>query len=276
MHAQVAQTDHRLSGPLGLDHQAALGDFDVQQVRRNRVGHQERLDGVRQVRIVQVAHRQVHRDRNAEASGVPDTALADRRLEHPATQRRDQAGLLGERNEVVWHDQATPRVLPAHQGLDPCQARVGAVALGLVVEPQLVALDTLAQLTAERQTLGAVIVLLALVHGPAAAGPLGDVHRHVCPAQHRLGVAAVLGVQHHAQAPANVDAGALEFERLVQRLQEPRRHRPRTGLVDPGQQHRELVAADAGQGIRLAQNISGRGVRSGAGAHPQRDGRARR
>ena len=98
------------------------------------------------------------------APGVlPHATLAHDRLEHPATQRGDEPGLLGQRDELVRHDQATPRMGPAHQRLDADQLAIVAGELGLVVQHQLAVLDAMAQLAVERQAFGRVVVLLRFV-----------------------------------------------------------------------------------------------------------------
>ena len=46
-------------------------------------------------------------------------AWIERGAQHPARQRLDQPGLLGDGNELVGRHQAAQRVLPAHQRFDP-------------------------------------------------------------------------------------------------------------------------------------------------------------
>ena len=108
------------------------------------------------------------------------------------------------------------------------------------------------QLGVERQAFGRVVILRRFVDGVPAAAALGDVHRDVGALQEHLGILAVLGIQRHAEAAADVQAGAIQLERLLQHLQHAGSHRQRAGLVDARQQDRELVATQAGQRVHLA------------------------
>ena len=71
----------------------------------------------------------------------PAPRLAAGRFQHPAPDRDDQPGLLGERNERQRRDEAARRVLPADERLEPDDPVGSEVHDRLVVEPQLVALE---------------------------------------------------------------------------------------------------------------------------------------
>ncbi len=75
-------------------------------------------------------------------SGTPDGDVPIRRLEaglleHPAAERNDETGLLGQRDEAVRADQAQSRVLPAHERLEALERTVGQAQLRLVLEEEL-------------------------------------------------------------------------------------------------------------------------------------------
>ncbi|HZG96512.1 MAG TPA: hypothetical protein VEZ46_17585 [Mycobacteriales bacterium] len=101
-------------------------------------------------------------------------------------------GVLRGRDELVRHQQPVLRVLPAHQRLDADDLAGPAVALGLVVDDELVRVDPAAEVAEQRQPLGCVPVVLRLVDRVAAAALLRGVQRDVGPLQQRLSVAAVL------------------------------------------------------------------------------------
>ena len=49
---------------------------------------------------------------------LPRTRLAAGFLQHPPSDRQDQAVLLGDRDELEWRDDAQRRVVPADQRLE--------------------------------------------------------------------------------------------------------------------------------------------------------------
>ena len=79
---------------------------------------------------LQLPHRQVHRHRNSEAHVDPCPNLATGLLQHPGTERHDEAGFLGERDEVRRRDQTPGRMRPANQGSAPMISPVSMRALG--------------------------------------------------------------------------------------------------------------------------------------------------
>jgi hypothetical protein len=74
----------------------------------------------------------------------------------------DQAGLLDRRDELLGADQHAVCSTPAHKCLDAHQPPGVERGLGLVVQHQVVALDRLAQLAEQRQTLRTVLVQLGV------------------------------------------------------------------------------------------------------------------
>ena len=71
-------------------------------------------------------------------------ALVDARarlLEHVAPERDDQAGVLGERDELGRGDAAAARVVPAHERLDRGRLAGREVDDRLVLDDQLALLD---------------------------------------------------------------------------------------------------------------------------------------
>ena len=83
---------------------------------------------------------------------------------------------------------------------------------------------------------------------------LGRVHGHVGVAEQLLGLVGAGPPGGHAQAGLDRDGAAVEAERLVQGVEHPAGdRRRRLGVGDPLQQHRELVAAQAGRGVGRAQ-----------------------
>ncbi len=192
----------------------------------------------------------------------PLADLPERRVDDPARQRADDAGALGERDEVDRREQPALGMVPAHERLDPGDGAVLDGDLRLVVQGELALVDAAAQLARERQALGGVGVALAVVGRDARAAVLGLVHRHVGAAQERAEVVAVLAEIGDADAGAELDRHAAEVQRTGERRAQA------VGQLDGGaavpqvgDQHRELVAAqareDVGRSQRLPQALGG-------------------
>ena len=93
-----------------------------------------------------------------------------------------------------------------------------------------------------------------LEHRVAAAALLGGVHRDVGALDQRLDVRAVRGVAGDADAGVDLEREALDRERLAQAGEQLARDDVGVaGAAQGGQQHAELVAAEAGDGVALAE-----------------------
>ena len=76
---------------------------------------------------------------------VPAAQPAARLAQHPAADRHDQAGLLGQRDELAGRRPGRARVLPAHERLDAAGRAAREVDHAAGSEAQLVALERAAQ-----------------------------------------------------------------------------------------------------------------------------------
>ena len=94
-----------------------------------------------------------------------------------------------------------------------------------------------------------MLVLFGCVDGVVHIGTLGAIHRHIPAPQQSFGVASVLGTDGNSDACANLDAVALQLDRLPQHFcQVLCCHLPcLSGAV--AQEHCELVAAKAGDHV---------------------------
>jgi hypothetical protein len=124
---------------LAVGHQRALGDLDGERVGRQAVGVEQRADAGRQGVVEEVARGEVDGDRQVEAGGTPGLRLGHGEPQHGVGELARAAALLDERQERVGEQQAAVGVLPAHERLDADDAARAHVALGLVVEHELVA-----------------------------------------------------------------------------------------------------------------------------------------
>ena len=196
----------------------ALGHLELEPVGGDaRVG-EHRRDPVGQLEIEQVGDGQVDGDVEVEPVGRPRGALVDRRPQHVARERLDQAGALGDPDEPGRRDEAPLGMDPADERLDAHDPAGLEVGLRLVVDDELLLLDRAAQLARERQPLGVVRVLLGAVDGRAGVRALGDVHRDVGVLEQRVRVLPVLAEDGDADARGHLEREAAELERLLERL----------------------------------------------------------
>ena len=168
----------------------------------------------------------------------------------------DQPGLLGDPDELRGREQAAAGVVPADQRLEPGDRLGGQVHRRLVVQHQLVG---------ARSPAGARSAGRQQVHRRARAGsgrrPRG------CPCRASLARYIAASALRSSSLSADLaryggrdpDAGphrvgdALEHDRLGQGGEQPLGDPAGGRLVAALQQHRELVAAEPGRGVVLAQ-----------------------
>ncbi len=120
-------------------HHRALGQLQLQQLRRQSAAGQGVDHGVHDRRGVGLAGGQVHADHQPGVGklGVPPLGVPAGLAQHPLAQPDDQAGLLGQPDEPVRADQPQLRVLPADQRLDRQHPSVQQRHDRLVVQHEL-------------------------------------------------------------------------------------------------------------------------------------------
>ena len=185
-------------------------------------------------------------------------------LQQEDAQLDDEAGLLGDRHEILGADAAEPRMIPAQHRLE---ARDGAVLEAhdrLEQHLHLVAVERLAQVGFHREMVAAVGAHGRAEHlDPVAALALGMGHGDLGVAQHLLAPRGDLRI-----VEGEADGGGEED--LALRIGDRRRDRAAdhvgegddaVGLALGEQDDGELVARDARQRIlRLEQAARGGGT----------------
>ena len=122
------------------------------------------------------------------------------------------------------------------------------------MQDELLLVDPAPQVADQLEVLARVAVGAVVVEGVAGVRALGGVHRDVGVLEQRLGVLAVVGVERDPDAGLDLDGELLELEPLGDRLAHAGAGLDRrVGAADVGDQHRELVAAEAGDGVAGAQ-----------------------
>ena len=182
---------------------------------------------------------------------APARDLPGGRVEHPAADGVDVAGLFGEGDEVGWGQKSEGGVLPAHQCLHAENLPGAQVGDGLVVEAELSGGDGDGQVGFEGRAADHVVVHLGveeLVAGLAAA--FGHVHGEVGLPEQFGGIAGRGASLGHADADVDNHAGSADDERRPQRVQDPLGDLDGDGAVVVFHDHdRELVAAQAGDQV---------------------------
>ena len=149
--AAGAQALHHLAHPGQLRHRRGLGDLHHEGARGKPLVLDGAGDALDDVGVAHLAEREVDRSRDAEAPALPGRELAAGLVDHPLADPLDDAGLLGERDEVARGHQPALGTAPAHQRLDPRAGSRLEIDDRLVVELQLVAIDRAEQVRRQRE-----------------------------------------------------------------------------------------------------------------------------
>jgi hypothetical protein len=127
-----------LAGALGVDHDHALGDLELERARGHLVLGEQPFDPFGQRLVEQIGRRQVDGDADVEAGPAPARELSRGGLEHELGERAHEAALLHERQEGVRVEQPAGGMLPAHERLRTERGSGHDVDLRLVVQDELV------------------------------------------------------------------------------------------------------------------------------------------
>src|ERR1700677_817838 len=159
-----------------------------------------------EIRIAELARRDVDVHAEVQLPGsiaLPDRELLRGRFQNEPPDRMREPGLFGERDELVWTDDALRRVIPANQRLARAGRTVGERNDRLIQHAEFVPLDRQAKVADQLQSL-----LRALVHrrveereAGTAAG-FGVLHRDLSVAHHVLAPFVRRGADGNADASA--------------------------------------------------------------------------
>ncbi len=277
--ADAAEAVERRLRAARVEHQHALGDLELEQARRRRLAAR----AARGISTASCASRNERAERLTATRQLLALVrprahlLAARRRARSEVSGADQAGLLGDRHELGRADQAEPRVLPARERLDADDLAGRQLDLRLEEEDDL-----------------------AVLRSPGAAPPASERRRGLKRSSRGsnitwpppLSLAAYIamsarwisvstpvpcsGWQAMPMLRVDLEREALDRERLAQAGEQLARDDAgvAAGGASVGQQHAELVAAEAGDGVALAQRGAAAAARPPAAAGRRRGGRA--
>ena len=185
---------------------------------------------------------------------VQPLASSHAAAQHVVADLVDESTGLRERDERHRAEQAAFGMLPAHQRFE-CSDPTGAQLVDrLVVHHELAALGRAAQVHFEIEALDRGKVHLAREHAYAVLPvSLGGVHREIGVAQHLVGVCTD-GSERDSDARGRGHVLRAEHDGFLQRDEDAFRDLVRhVAVIEVVDEHRELVAAESGCGVALAQ-----------------------
>ena len=181
--------------------------------------------------------------------------------QNPGTQWHDEAGGLGNSNEVVRVDPSTHRVPPTHQDLGANELATG-FHLGLVVQYKLLLRQCLAHIGLQSSTLchGFLGAQIEEAEGVASLR-LGLVHRQVPAFEQFFHAAGRIDIERYAHTARGVVHAPIKHEYFAKHVEHGACNRLGlhrglgTFCTQAFQQHHELISAQACNGIAPASTL---------------------
>ena len=167
--------------------------------------------------VAQLRRRDIHRNAHRwKARVLPRAILPAGCAQYPATHCEDEPAFLRDRDELLRNEQTSMRMAPANEGFDARGRAAPQIHDRLVVQRKFVALERESQsvfdgLTFERADIHVFAEELEIV----STAFLCVVHRKISVLQQRLGVFSILREYGDADAGGNVQAVAVDEERLA-------------------------------------------------------------
>ena len=188
---------------------------------------------------------------------MPLLQLPEGRVQHPFTDWRNQAAVLGNRNEVQRADKTHGGMFPSQQGLDTDNHVSADIDFWLIEYFQLVAVNGISQTGFHVQLFaGASIHFGGVINRLVAAEFLGPVHTDVSMFYQCLCVCAIVGIDADADAGGDMQFMTITGYRVFQaRSDFPGNTSRIGGTTDAWQQYHELITAEACDGVFLAHTI---------------------
>ncbi len=256
-YADPLELRHAADRVFHVAQQQAFGELELEPLRIGPGGRERSQHLRHEIGLAELPRAHVHRDGESgrDGMGSPAHKLLARGLQHLPAQREDEAGLLGERDEVGRAHQALHGMPPAHQRFRAAQARA-AVHDGLQVHGELLPRDALAKIRLQlraRRHLG----LHVRIEEPLGVPPgrLGLVHGEIGALEQLVHAAPLVAEEGDADAGRAVVLLRPHLERAVELGQQLLRHlfglqrRLRGVGIQAFEHDHEFVAPETGHGI---------------------------
>src|SRR5207302_6384768 len=117
-HAKVVELAQSVRGAGRVRHELGFGDLYREGVGGTAVPQERTGDTIRERAIGERSSGDVHRDPELEPGVGPSPSLRQSRVEHERGQGLDEAGVLGDRNELIGWQEAELWMVPPHERLD--------------------------------------------------------------------------------------------------------------------------------------------------------------
>ena len=126
---------------LRISHHGALRHLELQASRRGARSHEDLGEAIGKIVLRRIVGREVHAHDEIEAALGPSRHARRRFFERPGGDAADQAGLLGDLDELLRVHPTEGLVGPADQGLGSDDALARDVDLGLGVELEVTTVE---------------------------------------------------------------------------------------------------------------------------------------
>ena len=226
-------------------------------MRGKSAGGQRFLDDRQPALVLELLHRQVDREPQQHVLLVPLHHLAAGVAQDASAKRLDHSGFFGDRDELRGRDDAALRIAPAQQRLYAAGAAAAKVDLRLVDEEEFVVHQAASHVGLELQPLLHARIHVSRVEPVRVASRfLRRVHRRVRLLDQRDRIHGVERIHGHAERAGErrrlVGQAERRLERVAHALQHGHDLERRMRRIEAGQDHDELVAAEARDGVALA------------------------
>ena len=239
-------------GLLDVVHQHRFSDLELERRRVQRRGSQCLFDHVGQIRVGELARRDVHGDSNRAAGSIAqDPNLLAGPTDRPLAERHDEAAFLRDIDEIVRGEESATRVAPAQQRFHTDKLLLIDADLWLVEKLELLTAEGASEFVLQDQSVhGAGVHVLGEKLIVVTSALLGAVHGEVSVLYEGCGVGAVVGRQGDSDAGRHAEFVVRDHDRLGQCLQHLAGNPTRRAAVsDLIEQDREFVAAEAPHGV---------------------------
>src|SRR5690606_34581328 len=273
--AQLAQLAENRLRPVTQERHRGLRQLELEQLGREPAPLERARDAIGELVPADLHGRYVDGDgHGTETLAAPGRRLQARVLEHPFAERKDQPAVLGDRNKLRGLDVAELLVVPPEERLRADESARRELDARLITQLEPILFERKTKTVLDLQALDrSGVHLLGVVRIRRLPLLLRVVHRRIGVADQLVARLTVVGIRRDADARRDDEVALLGRYRPLEMLENAvRDHARREAVARLGQQHDELVAAEARQhgigdrleadgrldvalGVRVAQHV---------------------